>query len=88
LAARASADAPAGRLAARLLALQDPDSAITADLVAKARRSFELQLKRRSEFAGMSTVADLSEPAVRERLQRAGWRALEALEASREGGLR
>jgi DNA repair exonuclease SbcCD nuclease subunit len=88
LAARASADDPAGRLAARLLALQDPDSAITADLVAKARRSFELQLKRRSEFAGMSTVADLSEPAVRERLQRAGWRALEALEASREGGLR
>ena len=84
LAHRAQSDDPSGRLAQRLLALDDPASAARARLLAAARRAFEEQGLRQREFAGALAPLEWDEERARERLKRMGWRALEALEATRQ----
>jgi len=84
LAQRAHRDDPSGRLAQRLLALEDPASPLGMRLIAAARSAFEQQSRRQREFAGALAPIEWDEEQARERLKRMGWSALEALEATRQ----
>ncbi len=75
---------PAGLLARRLLALQDEGSLLALELIQRARAAIEAGAPRR-EFLGVLAAPALSDTQLRTRLLRAGWRALESLEATREG---
>lgn len=75
---------PAGLLARRLLALQDESSLLAQELIGRALESIEASAPRR-EFLGALGPPLWSDTQVRSRLLRAGWRALEKLEATREG---
>ncbi len=85
---RKASDDPVGLLARRILELDDPNSGVAARLVEQARRRFDAQLRKRNEFAELGAVSEESDAQIRERLKRAGWRALEALEATRADGPR
>ncbi|HTF89808.1 MAG TPA: metallophosphoesterase [Planctomycetota bacterium] len=86
LAARSLSSGPAGLLARRLLALQDPASPLAAELICRARKTIEAQSARR-EFLGVLAPAQETDEEIRARLVRGGWRALEQLEATRQGAL-
>lgn len=83
LASRARGSDPAGLLARKLLALEDPRSAECAELLRGARSALEAEQRRSVSWAVLEQP-DLSDEPLRARLVRAGWKALERLEETRE----
>ena len=83
LALRALSEDPAGLVARRILALAEKDSAGAQALILKARRALQEETRRREFIADLDPV-EFTDEALRERLTRAAWRALETLESTRE----
>lgn len=85
LAQRAQGDDPAGRLARFMLQLEKRGSPESQRWIEQARERFQRELSARAALTSLQPEVDLGDDRIVERLTQQARRALEALEASRQG---